>query len=179
MSAPERTALYRLYDIEHDLLYIGISRQPTKRFREHEHSQRWWHTVEYVDLTWFNSFNEARAAEKAAHWSERPPYNGLGHSGLGWDGPAAKYDDSADFAAIRGLILEALRAGTYKPGQHLWAMTLSRQLGYSRMTTDRAMGSLAKAGHLISRDAGFTVPERWAREHARASLDDPTGKAAS
>lgn len=172
-AAPERTALYRLYDAEHDLLYIGISAQLEKRFREHEHSRTWWHCVKYVDLTWFDSFPEARKAEKAAHLSERPPYNGMGHVGLGWDGPAATYDDSADFVVVQKLILADLRAGKYAPGKHLWALTISRELGYSRMTTDRAMGSLAKSGHLKSRAAGFSVPQKWARACGRAVTANP------
>lgn len=171
MPESERTALYRLYDAADDLLYIGISSQLAKRFREHEHSRTWWHCVEYVDLTWFDSFPDARKAEKAAHLSERPPYNGMGHVGLGWDGPAVKYDDRADFVAVRKLILDDLRAGRYAPGKHIWSLTLSRQYGYSRMTTDNAMDSLAKSKHLMSRNAGFSVPPKWARAYEKAQAN--------
>ncbi|MFH8410719.1 GIY-YIG nuclease family protein [Streptomyces sp. NPDC018019] len=155
-----RTALYRLYDAEEDLLYIGISRKLTQRFREHEHSRSWWHCVKYVDLTWFDSHPRAYAAEKAAQHSERPPYNGVGHLGLGWHVPRITYDDSADRAAIRALLLNDLRTGKYAPGKHLWELTVSREYGYSRMSTSSVMWALADEGHLVRRKAGYNVPAR-------------------
>jgi predicted GIY-YIG superfamily endonuclease len=154
---PERTALYRLYDADHDLLYIGISRRPSGRFKEHEYRHAWWHCVRYVDLTWFDTYAAAYSAEKAAHMSERPPYNGVGHIGLGWDGPSVRYDDSADFTAASKLILSDLKSGKYRAGKHLWALTISREIGYSSITTDRAMTDLARAGHLEALSAGYRV----------------------
>lgn len=156
----ERTALYRLYDAEDDLLYIGISRDPEKRFKAHEHDKNWWHCVRYVDLTWFSSFPAARRAENAAHRSERPPYNGMGHTGLGWDISALRYDDSADQADIRQRLLAALEAGNYPPGSHLWPFHLSRAYGYSRSTTDNAMSGLAREGHLERRRSTYVVSDR-------------------
>jgi predicted GIY-YIG superfamily endonuclease len=156
----ERTALYRLYDAEDDLLYIGISRDPEKRFKAHAHDKNWWHCVRYVDLTWFSNYPAARQAENAAHRSERPPYNGMGHTGLGWDIPALRYDDSADQADIRQRLLAALEAGTYVPGSHLWPFHLSRTYGYSRSTTDNAMSRLAREGHLERRRSTYVIPDR-------------------
>lgn len=161
-SDSQRTALYRLYDADYELLYIGISTDPEKRFKAHAHDKNWWHCVKYVDLTWFASFPAARRAELAAHLAERPPYNGMGHTGLGWDTPALKYDDSADQADVRRRLLKALTDGQYPPGTHVWPFHISQAYGYSRMTTNRAMDSLAREGHLTYRGGTYAVPTQSA-----------------
>lgn len=163
---PERTALYRLYDGEHDLLYIGISRDPDKRFKAHAHEKNWWHCVEYVDVTWFDSFPDARKAEDAAHLSERPPYNGMGHTGLGWDLPGLKYDDSAEQADVRRRLLAALEAGEYPAGSHVWPFRISQAYGYSRSTTQSALHALARDGHLVFLGGTYAVPDATPDAHA-------------
>ncbi|MFJ5886830.1 GIY-YIG nuclease family protein [Streptomyces californicus] len=154
---PEHTALYRLYDAEHDLLYIGISRSPARRFKAHAHDKNWWHCVEYVDLAWFDSYPEAKRAENAAHLSERPPYNGMGHTGLGWNLPRLSYDDSAERAAVRQYLSAALDAGVYAPGARVWPAYVSQACGYSRSTTWAAMVDLAKEGRLQQVISTFEV----------------------
>ncbi|MFD3999887.1 hypothetical protein [Streptomyces rubiginosohelvolus] len=153
----ERTALYRLYDAEYDLLYIGISRSPTKRLKAHAHDKNWWHCVGYVDLTWFDSYPEAKRAENAAHLSERPPYNGMGHTGLGWNLPGLSYDDSVERAAVRQHLLADLDAGIYAPGDRVWPLYVSLACGYSRSTTWAAMVDLVKEGRLQQVISTFEV----------------------
>jgi hypothetical protein len=159
-ESPERTALYRLYDAEHDLLYVGISRKPEERFKAHEHDKRWWHCVRYVDLTWFESYPQARRAENAAHLSERPPYNGMGHTGLGWDIPTVRYDDSTEQAAVRRNLLAELRAGLHASGSRIWPFHVARKYGYSRPTVVSAMDDLAREGHLKFCGRTFIVADR-------------------
>ncbi|WP_392971102.1 hypothetical protein [Streptomyces sp. LN245] len=161
-TTQERTALYRLYDAEHDLLYIGISRKPDERFKAHDHTHPWWHLVKYVDLTWFECFTAASQAEKGAQLSERPPYNGMGHTGLGWDIPALRYDDTADRADIRQRLLAELKSGLHLPGKRLWPFSVSREYGYSRNSTHSAMGELAQKRFLEPSGRTFIVPARWA-----------------
>jgi hypothetical protein len=161
-ESAEPTALYRLYDAGHDLLYIGISRKPDDRFKAHDHTHSWWHLVTYVDLTWFDNFQAAGKAEKSAQLSERPPYNGMGHTGLGWDVPALQYDDTADRADIRQRLLAELKAGLHAPGQRIWPFRVSREYGYSRSSTQSAMGELAQKRFLEPSGRTFTVPKRWA-----------------
>ncbi|MFJ9037946.1 GIY-YIG nuclease family protein [Streptomyces sp. NPDC102406] len=158
----EPTALYRLYDAEYDLLYIGISRDPSKRFKAHAHDKSWWHCVEYVDFTWFNSYPEARGAENRAHASERPPYNGLRWTGIKSPHPALEYDDSAERAIVRRLLLDALEAGLHAPGSHIWPFHISEACGYSSTTVYRAMDSMIHEGHLRLRCKTFAVTEKWA-----------------
>lgn len=171
----EPTALYRLYDGEYDLLYIGISRDPAKRFKAHAHMQNWWHCVKYFDFTWYDSYPEARRAENRAHASERPPYNGLHWTGIKSEHPALKYDDGIEQTAVRRLLLDALEAGRHAPGSHIWPFHVSEACGYSRTTVYNAMDSLAHEGHLGWRIKTFTVPEKWAT--AYRSRNDTAGAA--
>lgn len=155
-NPPDNTALYRLYDAEHDLLYIGISRTPEERFKAHAHERNWWHLVRYVDLTWFTSYPAARAAEIAAHLAERPPLNGMANIGE-WSFPALPYDDSAERRTVISTLLAELQAGTHDPGAHLWPFHICNRLGYSRSTVTTAMGHLAQEGYLRASGRTFIV----------------------
>lgn len=144
---PERTALYRLYDAEHDLLYVGISRTPSERFKAHAHDKNWWHLVAFVDLTWFDSYAAARDAEIAAHLSERPPFNGMANLGE-WSFSAIRYDDSAERGVAREALLAELATGRHATGARLWPFHVGHRLGCSRSTASSAMDDLARDGHL-------------------------------
>ena len=60
------TALYRLYDGDGVLLYVGItSRRPDDRFREHSELAWWWPYVTRHVVDWYPNRVAARAREKA------------------------------------------------------------------------------------------------------------------
>lgn len=77
MPEPERTALYRLYDAEGRLLYIGITDNPRRRWVQHAAKQAdaWWPDVARKSIEWFPSRGAAEAAEVRAIEREGPPYN--------------------------------------------------------------------------------------------------------
>jgi hypothetical protein len=157
MPEPEEpTALYRLYDAEYDLLYIGISMTPEKRFKAHAHDKNWWHLVTYVDLTWHPTFALARRAEDDAHMTERPPFNAMGRTPLG-EIPALRYDDSAEQATVRALLLAGIASGTHRPGSRIWPFRVSQETGYSRTTVHAAVDSLARQGLLKFAGRSFEV----------------------
>jgi len=155
----ERTALYRLYDAEHDLLYAGISRTPSERFKAHAHERNWWHLVTFVDLTWYENYASARKAEIATHMSERPPFNGMANIGE-WSFAAMRYDDSAEQAAVRSTLLSELAAGQHAVNDHLWPFHISRRLGYSRSTVTSAMTNLVREGYLRFSGRTFIVAQQ-------------------
>lgn len=70
-----RTAVYRLYDEEGRLLYIGAARNPPQRMKFHRQFKRWWSDVARTDLTWFPDRAAAMAAEAVAIREEKPLYN--------------------------------------------------------------------------------------------------------
>lgn len=69
------TALYRLFNENGELLYVGISWMPEDRFKAHAKERRWWQEVARRELTWFEEREEAKAAEKTAIRVEKPRYN--------------------------------------------------------------------------------------------------------
>lgn len=70
-----RTAVYRPYDAAGTLLYVGKSRNPAGRCKQHAKVKPWWPDVARVDVEWFDSGDEAEAAEIAAIRAERPRWN--------------------------------------------------------------------------------------------------------
>lgn len=70
-----RTALYRFYDSSHELLYVGISSDPWRRWREHVQTQPWYPQVKHWTSTWYDSEEEARGAELRAISGEHPRFN--------------------------------------------------------------------------------------------------------
>src|SRR5690242_14803913 len=75
-AAPKgRTALYRLYDAEDNLLYIGIAATPEQRWSTHASNKRWWPSVAGKVVEWHPTRAGAAAAEIAAVQDENPRYN--------------------------------------------------------------------------------------------------------
>lgn len=71
----ERTALYRFYAEDGELLYIGITANPKKRLAEHAASKPWWTSVARHDIAWFDNRASAASAEREAIASEGPLHN--------------------------------------------------------------------------------------------------------
>jgi hypothetical protein len=173
MPEPEEpTALYRLYDTEYNLLYIGISMNPMTRFKAHAHDKNWWHLVAHADYTWHPTFRDARLAEDAAHLSERPPFNSLGRAGLP-EVRALRYDDSAEQAAVRDLVIRRLDSGHYSPGCRVWPYTLSRETGYTRTTVYSVLERLSTERRLEPLCKTFEVPAAIASTSSHSTPPSP------
>lgn len=71
----ERTALYRLFDADEKLLYIGISRDPKIRWRQHRRWSAWSTQVAMRVIEWHDSRTAALLAELRAIRTERPRHN--------------------------------------------------------------------------------------------------------
>ncbi|MFD7016092.1 GIY-YIG nuclease family protein [Streptomyces sp. NPDC059928] len=72
------TALYRLYDSDDRLLYIGVTKNPPRRFAAHRSDKPWWPNVARREVSWWPTRYEAGRAESAAIWNESPLYNQAG-----------------------------------------------------------------------------------------------------
>lgn len=73
-TAPGETALYRFFDADDRLLYVGISDQPIRRWAGHT-ERRWWREARTCTVQWYGSRHEAAAAEKHAITHEDPVHN--------------------------------------------------------------------------------------------------------
>lgn len=72
----ERTALYRIWGDADLLLYIGVSKDFGNRWKQHAKQQPWWDEMKRLTADeWFDSREEAEAAERKAIKAERPKYN--------------------------------------------------------------------------------------------------------
>lgn len=69
-----RTALYRHFDEDNALLYVGISRSVTARLAQHSQSP-WDHLIRRIDVEHYETREEAEAAEKLAIKTEKPIHN--------------------------------------------------------------------------------------------------------
>jgi predicted GIY-YIG superfamily endonuclease len=72
---PGQVALYRFYDVHEGLLYVGISNDPRRRWKEHAQTKPWYRQVRHQALTWYGTEWEARSAESLAIRQESPQFN--------------------------------------------------------------------------------------------------------
>lgn len=71
----ERTALYRLYDTNDVLLYVGITDNLGVRWNHHAKHKTWWPDVARHTADWYASREEVAEAEVKAIETETPLYN--------------------------------------------------------------------------------------------------------
>jgi hypothetical protein len=66
--------LYRMFDAENHLLYVGVSCRGARRFDEHN-AKSWWPAVSAITVQHFPDRNSALDAEAAALVTESPLHN--------------------------------------------------------------------------------------------------------
>jgi len=72
----EQTALYRIWGDTDLLLYIGISDDFGRRWKQHAKAQPWWGEMRRLTVDeWFDRREDAETAEALAVKAERPKYN--------------------------------------------------------------------------------------------------------
>lgn len=72
---PPRVAIYRHFDRNGELLYVGITSDPDRRWQQHLEASVWARFVSDVTVHWLDDRNQARRAERRAIASERPLFN--------------------------------------------------------------------------------------------------------
>lgn len=68
-------ALYRHFDGDGTLLYVGTTWNPLVRSSKHQTKSQWFHDVATITIEWFPSESTARDAESLAIVRERPKHN--------------------------------------------------------------------------------------------------------
>jgi len=68
-------ALYRCFDKDKNLIYIGISASVLARLSQHSHQSHWFSELVYVKIEKFDSLCDAAYAEKNAIKNEHPQFN--------------------------------------------------------------------------------------------------------
>lgn len=72
---PNTIAVYRLFDEQGALLYVGQCMYPKRRFVAHAKDQKWWQEVACWRVEWWPSRTAAITEEARAIRSEHPRYN--------------------------------------------------------------------------------------------------------
>ena len=91
----DQTALYRHFDRNGDLLYVGISLDAVQRLSQHSATQPWAGDIASVTIEQFMTRQEALTAERRAIETEKPKHNGSYGENL-------RIMDNLEFKAIRG-----------------------------------------------------------------------------
>jgi hypothetical protein len=68
-------AVYRLFDADDRLLYVGVTENVKARFSHHASSKPWWPDVARHTVEWMDNRDDAEAAEKLAISTEMPVWN--------------------------------------------------------------------------------------------------------
>lgn len=79
------TTLYRFFDAADQLLYVGITDSPLRRFTQHATERAWWTQAARVTLEHYPIRAEAEAAEREAIRREYPPANIAHRLPLTWE----------------------------------------------------------------------------------------------
>jgi hypothetical protein len=80
MSMKRRHELYRIYDGNGVLLYIGRSLNSIARASQHRVTKSWWHTVARIDIEQFVTTDEGAGAREAAAIATEKPLHNVAHN---------------------------------------------------------------------------------------------------
>jgi excinuclease UvrABC nuclease subunit len=70
-----KQTLYRFYDANDDLLYVGITKFFEPRLKQHYRNAEWFFDTAFVRLEHFATRQEVETAESYAIKNENPRYN--------------------------------------------------------------------------------------------------------
>lgn len=70
-----KTQLYRHFDADRKLLYLGISLSTFARLSQHKDHSPWFEQIKTVEIEHFETREEAMAAERKAIKTENPKFN--------------------------------------------------------------------------------------------------------
>ncbi|WP_435606669.1 GIY-YIG nuclease family protein [Streptomyces ardesiacus] len=142
----EPTALYRLYDANDVLLYLGITFSPQARWEQHRNEKHWFHQVARKAVEWYPTRSEALAAEEKATALEKPLHDSSWRKTNDGDKPMW-LDPEGRQRVVDGLAAE-IEQGQHWIGRVLMSGTIAKHYDVSRATASNAMEVLRDRGLL-------------------------------
>lgn len=116
------TTLYRMWNADHALLYVGITDDLDARMEEHRSDKPWWTEVDQVSTEELPSRRRALEAESRAIFWEQPRYNILGSPRYSADWEA-KYHALEDLEARRCALPDLTAEDFYAISKAVTAVT--------------------------------------------------------
>lgn len=105
-----RFALYRAFDSDGELLYVGATVNPGHRFQTHS-GRDWWLEVASITLERFAEWEDLAAAEREAIIREGPKYNVIHSAPTPWNHKARRpKGDGSFFRRADGMWVGRVRA---------------------------------------------------------------------
>lgn len=142
----ESTALYRLYDANDALLYLGISFLPEARWKQHHNDKHWAHLVARHTVEWYPSRPAARAAEETATAVEKPLHDSSWRKTR--TGTRPQWLDPEGRKRVESELAAEIKQGKHWLGKVLMSGTVAKRLNVSRPTASAAMAALEGQGLL-------------------------------
>jgi hypothetical protein len=148
-----QTALYRHYDAEGRLLYVGISLSAVQRLAQHA-DKDWSADIRRVEIEMHPDRGTAEAAEKAAIKAESPIHNKTGWRGkrarkpspLDWiDRSGLSRPEICERAGISHSMLSMIETGARRPGVET-VMVLAREFGADPATLRPDLARIFRKG---------------------------------
>lgn len=75
VDKPVPQTLYRFFNANGDLLYIGVTANAHRRITDHRDEKEWWTEIQTITLEHFPDRDSVLKAERAAIKAELPLYN--------------------------------------------------------------------------------------------------------
>lgn len=133
--APASVAVYRMFNLDGALLYVGISDDPKRRFAQHAHDKGWWYLVVRWTVEWYPDRASAAAEEARAIVDEAPAYNVAGvptevvDERARWEATLA--ERAPTLSDLNALFLELVTARSFS--SHLWPTVRRRRWEYAQV----------------------------------------------
>lgn len=174
-----KTALYRHFDGEGRLLYVGVSLSPTYRLRQHLDCSAWYQSIATVAIEWFPSRASALSAERAAIKAERPEFNVV-HKYTHKDAMREKAEEScAELTRKVTRFNTSYRAGEAAsavgiPGSHMKLALAAGDIPYYSAGRNVAITGWALIGYLEALQSGQVSVRRPLRNDDGSLRRAPT-----
>lgn len=174
-----KTALYRHFDADGRLLYVGISLSPTYRLRQHHDCSAWFQSIANVTVEWFPDRSAAMAAERQAIKAESPEFNVV-HKFTAKDALREKAEESCAeltrkvtrFSASYRAAQAAVVVGI--PSSHMKLALAAGDLPYYTTPRHVAITGWALIGYLEALQAGAAQVRRPLRNEDGSLRRAPT-----
>ncbi|GEB58903.1 GntR family transcriptional regulator [Streptomyces gardneri] len=176
-AVPGKTALYRFFNEAGQLLYVGVTGNPEKRWADHRRfaATTWWPLAARVTVKWYEAREEATAAELRDIRTKAPLYNAGGAPSplreLAPDEKLCPHTSHGKFfretgdrfnvqrmhmhEAVADVLAGDIRDGRLVKGSKLPTATeLVARFGVGVGTVRRAISHLVAAGQVIVRGEG-------------------------